>query len=517
MSSIDRRTFFHLSSGAVLSGAVGSALAVGTPTAARAENAGAGSARDFRALWIASVVNIDFPSRTGLSPAALRREFEGWLDLATSWNLNAVISQVRPTADAFWPSPHEPWSQYLTGTQGRDPGYDPLEHQVRAAHDRGLEFHAWFNPYRVSMQADPSRLAAGHPARVHPDWVFAYGGKLYYNPGLPEVRAFVQTAMMDAVERYDIDAVHFDDYFYPYPSGTAAVPDGAAFARYGGGRSLADWRRENINLLVREMRERIRATKPWVRFGISPFGIWRNRSSDPAGSATSGTESYAAISADTRRWVKEGWVDYICPQIYWEIGHPAADYAELVRWWADTVRDTDVALYIGQATYKATSGVFTDPGELTRHLELNTRHPLVAGNAYFSAADLRKDAAGSMSTLVREHYARPAVIPPHAAHLGGCAPEAPYDLSASRTAAGVQLSWTRPSSAATSYAIWRLPDPDASPERLTDATFLVDVVRAAPGETQGYLHRGAPAGGWHTVTAYDRGWHQSWPAPPASA
>ncbi|MEU5674166.1 family 10 glycosylhydrolase, partial [Micromonospora sp. NPDC047753] len=262
-------------------------------------------------MWIASVANIDWPSRTGLTAAAQQAEYRGWLDLAQQRRMNAVVVQVRPAADAFWPSTHEPWSQWLTGTQGGNPGYDPMAFMVAEAHARNLEFHAWFNPYRVATHTDLTKLAASHPARTNPGWAVAYNGQLYYNPGIPAVRAFVQTAMMDAVSRYDIDAVHWDDYFYPYPGSGGGFPDQATYAQYGAGFStIADWRRNNVNLLVQEMSAKIRAAKPWVKLGVSPFGIWRNAGTDPLGSRTTGLQSYDAIYADTRRWVKQGWIDF---------------------------------------------------------------------------------------------------------------------------------------------------------------------------------------------------------------
>jgi uncharacterized lipoprotein YddW (UPF0748 family) len=325
--------------------------------------------RQFRAMWIASVVNIDWPSATGLSETALKAEFDQWLDLARRLNFNAVVVQVRPTADAFWPSPYEPWSQYLTGVPGQDPGWDPLGFMVAEAHKYNLEFHAWFNPYRVSMPSpaagpDINKLAPGAPARAHPDWVLPYpvgtaASRLYYNPGLPEVRQFVEDAILDAVNRYDIDGVHFDDYFYPYPAAGQDFGDDATYAQHGAGfASKADWRRHNIDLLVQEMGQRVHAAKPWVKFGVSPFGIWRNVAADPLGSDTFGTQSYDANFADTRKWVKNGWLDYITPQVYWNIGLPVADYAKLVPWWADVVAGTKVQLYIGQADYKVAAAGF---------------------------------------------------------------------------------------------------------------------------------------------------------------
>ncbi|GAA2784280.1 family 10 glycosylhydrolase [Nonomuraea dietziae] len=411
--------------------------------------------RQFRAMWISSVANIDWPSRTGLSVSAQQAEFRSWLDLAVQKRMNAVIVQVRPTADALWPSPYEPWSQWLTGTQGGDPGYDPLAFMVAEAHARNLEFHAWFNPYRVANHDDPSRLVASHPARKNPGWRFAYGGKLYYNPGIPTVRDFIEDAIMDAVTRYDVDGVHLDDYFYPYPVSGQTIPDSATFAQYGGGFSnVADWRRDNVNLLVRELDERIHAAKAHVAFGVSPFGIWRNASTDPLGSRTSGLQSYDSIYADSRRWVKQGWVDYLTPQLYWHIGHAAADYAVLTAWWSEVVRGTGVQLYAGQAAYRTgASGqdpAWQDPAELSDHLRVNRAHPEMLGDVYFSAKDVRADRLGGFSRVVADHYSRPALIPPRGT---AGAPPAPTITSLTQGPGGTTVSWQ--GTGAASYA--RLP------------------------------------------------------------
>jgi uncharacterized lipoprotein YddW (UPF0748 family) len=370
---------------------------------------------EFRGMWLATVANRDWPSRQGLSAAAQRAELLAYLDSAVARRLTAVVFQVRPTADALWPSPHEPWAECLTGVQGRDPGWDPLGTAVSEAHRRGLELHAWFNPYRVANHTDPSRLVATHPARVHPEWVLPYGGKLYYNPGLPEVRRFVQDAMMDAVRRYDIDAVHFDDYFYPYPVAGQAFGDDAAYARYGAGfPDKAAWRRDNIDRLVREMADRIKAAKADVRFGISPFGVWRNASTDPLGSDTQALQTYDALHADTRKWVREGWIDYISPQIYWNIGFAAADYAKLLPWWNSVVRGTGVDLYVGEALYKAGAAgqpaPWQDPAELSRHLTLARQYSEVGGHCFFSAKEVRTDPFSAMAKVVADHYPT-AVLP----------------------------------------------------------------------------------------------------------
>ncbi|MFJ7999440.1 glycoside hydrolase family 10 protein [Streptomyces sp. NPDC096310] len=365
-------------------------------------------------MWLATVANRDWPSKPGLSADRQRAELIQHLDTAVARKLNAVVLQVRPTADALWPSPYEPWSQYLTGTQGKDPGWDPLGTAVREAHARGLELHAWFNPYRVANHTDPTRLSADHPARVHPGWVLPYGGKLYYNPGLPEVRKFVQDAMLDAVERYDIDAVHWDDYFYPYPVAGQVFEDDAAYRRYGADfPDKAAWRRDNTDRLVRETAERIRKTKKNVRFGISPFGVWRNAATDPLGSdSRAGVQTYDDLHADTRGWVRKGWIDYIVPQVYW-LAQPLdqqvpANYAVLVPWWADVVRGTGVDLYIGEALYKVGAAgqpeQWFDPAELSRHLDLCAGHQEVRGNIFFSAKEVGQDPLGAVSKLVRDHY-----------------------------------------------------------------------------------------------------------------
>ncbi|MEV6839141.1 family 10 glycosylhydrolase [Streptomyces sp. NPDC051133] len=372
---------------------------------------------EMRGVWIATVANRDWPSRPGLTAGEQRTELIAHLDKAVRARLNTVILQVRPTADALWPSPYEPWSEYLTGTQGEDPGWDPLGTAVQEAHARGLQLHAWFNPYRIANHTDPSRLADGHPARLHPDWAVPYGGKLYYNPGLPQVRAFVQRAMLDAVARYPVDAVHFDDYFYPYPVAGQTFDDDDAYDRYGGDfDSRAAWRRDNIDLLVREMAAGVRRIRPGTRFGISPFGVWRNAATDPLGSDTrAGVQTYDDLYADTRTWVREHWIDYIVPQVYWNIGFAAADYAALVPWWAEVARGTATRLYIGEALYKAGAAgqpsAWQDPVELSRHLTFAARYPQVRGHVFFAAKDVAADPIGAMARVIADHYGRSASPP----------------------------------------------------------------------------------------------------------
>ncbi|RLL65880.1 family 10 glycosylhydrolase [Streptomyces sp. Z26] len=401
-AGLSRRGFTVAAVGA-LSGAVTSA-----DTAAAAY--GRPARGEVRGMWIASVDNRDWPSASGLSPDRQRAELAAHLDTAVRRGLNTVYFQARPTADALWPSPYEPWSQWLTGEQGRDPGWDPLGWAVREAHARGLELEAWFNPYRIALHDDPARLAPEHPARRHPDWVVPYGGKLYYNPGLPEVRRFVQDAMLDAVRRYALDGVHWDDYFYPYPVAGEVFDDAEAYRLHGDGHAdLASWRRHNIDLLVTETAARIRRTPRRPRFGVSPFGVWRNSGTDPRGSDTAaGVQTYDDLYADTLGWVRRGWIDYVVPQLYWNMGFAAADYAKLVPWWAEAVRGTGVALHVGEALYKAgdpaQAAPWQDPAELSRHLTYCADFPEVSGHVFFSAKEVSEDVIGAMGRVVADHY-----------------------------------------------------------------------------------------------------------------
>jgi len=478
--------------------------------------------RQLRAVWIASVVNIDWPSRPGLTPAKQKAELIGWYDDAVARELNAVIVQVRPTADTFWPSALEPWSKYLTGTQGQSPGYDPMRFAVREAHRRNLEFHAWFNPYRVSMDTDRDALVPTHPGRQHPDWVHEYGGKLYYDPGVPEVRALTEDVILEVVRRYDIDAVHFDDYFYPYPVLVNGVelpfPDAETYAQYGQGfDDVEDWRRNNTDLLVSELDQKIHAVKPWVKFGVSPFAVWRNIATDPEGSdTTAGAQTYDDLYADTRTWVREEWLDYVAPQVYWNIGFAPADYAKLVPWWSDQVRGTNVQLYIGQATYKVEISTqdpaWQQPREMSRHLAFNRNYPQVRGDIYFSAKDVRANRLGHMDIVQAEHYARPALIPV-TADVPGRAPRPPNNVTARRTTAGVTVSWNGPG---TSFAIYRY-EGTQRPDRcdFSDATHLLATVHRA-GSRQIWVDGSAPAGKLtYYVSALDRAYREGTPTGPA--
>ncbi|TDE59320.1 glycosyl hydrolase [Nonomuraea mesophila] len=452
--------------------------------------------RELRGVWIATTQNIDWPSKTGLSPAKQRAEYVKILDNAARRHLNAVFVQVRPASDALYKSSLEPWSQYLTGTAGKDPGWDPLPFLIDEAHKRGMEFHAWFNPYRASYGDSTAKLPAAHPARKHPGWVVKYGGRLYYNPGMPAVRRHVTKVITDVVSRYDVDGVHFDDYFYPYPVAGAKFDDSAAFKKHGKGKKLADWRRDNVNTLVAEVDKAVHDTKNHVKFGISPFGIWRNTSNDPSGSKTSGMSAYDSIYADARAWIKSGTVDYVLPQLYWPRGHRLADYTTLARWWAREVKGTDVQLYIGHGLYRvgaADDKAWRKPGELAAQVGVNRKLKQVDGSVYFSAKQLLSDPLGSVDRLAGSRYGRPA-LPPLMKERGGKAPAPPSGAKVS----GGTLSWT-PSGNARAYAVYRLPK-SGKDCHTSDARDLVAVVSKPSYPAKG---------GTYLVTSLDRLYNES--------
>ncbi|WP_018656261.1 glycoside hydrolase family 10 protein [Actinomadura flavalba] len=461
--------------------------------------------RELRAMWIATVGNIDWPDK-GDDAEQQKAHYRRLLDRARDLNLNSVFVQIRPNSDAFYDSPYEPWSKWITGTPGKNPGYDVLDFMIKESHARNLEFHAWFNPYRVARETDRSKLAPDSPARKNPSWVREYGGGLWYDPGLPEVRDLATKAVLDVVRKYDIDAVHFDDYFYPYPDGSGDYPDEATYRRFGDGKTKAAWRRGNVDTLVRDLHGQIRRAKPHVRFGISPFGVWRNKSSDPAGSDTRALQSYDAQYADTRRWIKEGWIDYVTPQLYWAIGDSRADYGTLVAWWSKLVQGTGVQLTIGQAAYRGgESGPWKNPAELSKHLTLNQRHPQVRGDVYFSAKDMVGNRAGLAQRVRKDHYGRPALPPPAP---GGKAPAAVRSVTAAADGdRGVRVGW-QPSRDATAYAVYRVDGKGAACAAVP-ADRLLTSVRGG-----GIVDPTAKAGQTYTyyVTALDRLHHESAPA-----
>lgn len=475
--------------------------------------------REFRAVWISSVVNIDWPSNPHLSKEMQKAEFVKILEESEEMGLNAVIVQIRPTADALYPSKINPWSKYLTGEQGKSPGYDPLAFMIEEAHKRNLEFHAWFNPYRVSMDSYFENLVPEHPARQNPDWVVTYGGKLWYDPGLPAVRDHITESIMEVVCQYDIDAVHFDDYFYPYPAVGQDFPDEKTYQTYGDDfADKEDWRRHNVNLLIGQLSQAIKKEKPLVKFGISPFGIWKNKTSDPTGSDTNGSESYYTIYADTRTWIQEGWLDYIAPQIYWNIGYPPAAYEKLLNWWSNETAGKNIHLYIGQAVYKVGNNneAWDNPEELPNQIKLNRTEPVVKGNIFFSHKDLIANRLGIKDRITGDLYKEPALIPA-TPWLDHKAPKKPILEKVTKSVNGdIHFKWKNRAGKDTAYfAIYRVST--VKGKRLPEKKLLTTIRNM--GQISEYTLSDQDPGGRHDVffiTAVDRSHNESLPSNPAT-
>ncbi len=371
---------------------------------------------EFRGAWIATVVNIDWPSTKGLSTDEQKQEFTNLLDNLQHDGINAVVVQVRPAADAFYPSQYEPWSEYLSGVQGQapEPYYDPLQFMIDEAHKRGMEFHAWINPYRAVFNTRTSSVASNHATRVHPDWFITYGTGKYFNPGLPIVMEYVTDIVRDILHRYDIDGLHMDDYFYPYRIANREFPDQKTYLKYGKGMGKDEWRRSNCDSIIKRVHDVVLDTKPGIKFGVSPFGVWRNKSRDPQGSDTkAGVTNYDDLYADILLWLKEGWIDYVAPQLYWPVGHPLCDFETLVKWWSDHTYGKQ--LLIGHAISNAVETnqpAWHNPGELPDEINILRSYPNVQGSIYFSAKDVLQNPNGWEDSLHNDYYKYPALVPP---------------------------------------------------------------------------------------------------------
>ena len=371
---------------------------------------------EFRGVWIATVDNIDWPQRNQFNVDSQKTEFIRQLDMHQRNGMNAVIVQVRPATDAFYPSPYEPWSQWLTGKQGRPPFpfYDPLQFMIEESHKRGLEFHAWLNPYRANFSIGKASIAPSHITRLHPEWFLPYGGKLYFDPGNPEGQQWVLNVIRDIIQRYDIDAIHMDDYFYPYRIAGREFPDAKSYAADSRGMGKEDWRRSNVDTIIRRLASLIKEEKPWVKFGISPFGVWRNQDKDPLGSPTkAGVTNYDDLYADILLWLRNGWIDYVAPQLYWEMGHKLVAYETLIDWWSKNTFGRH--MYIGQGIYRAlerNSIGWKNPHELPNQIRLLRQYPSIQGSVYFSSKTFDSNPSGWNDSLRNNLYSTPALIPP---------------------------------------------------------------------------------------------------------
>jgi uncharacterized lipoprotein YddW (UPF0748 family) len=376
--------------------------------------------REMRGAWVATVNNIDYPSAAGLTPEQQRTEWINLLGTFKKMGLNTVVVQVRAASDALYPTTLAPWSRFLTGTEGQEPTpyYDPLQFMIETAHERGFEFHAWLNPYRATTGSDTTKLAMNHVFYKHRNWIKYYGGKYYLNPALPEVRQHIGDIVADIVSRYAVDAIHFDDYFYPYKAKDEIYNDAAEYQQYGINQGFSDvyeFRRSNVNALILYVSQRIKEANPDVQFGISPFAVWRNKSTDPIGSDTqAGIQSYDDQSADVRYWLSQGWIDYVVPQNYWHIGFTVADHAKVTDWWSKNSFGRN--LYMGLAAYKVGDDkqvAWLDPNELSRQVELNRQTDFVEGVMFYNTSSLIKNKLSFRDSIENRAFGFPAIWPAH--------------------------------------------------------------------------------------------------------
>lgn len=404
---------------------------------------------EMRAVWIATVANIDWPSAPGLSTQQQRDEMITLLDKLAEDKINTIVLQIRPTADAFFPSTLEPWSHWLTGQQGVRPSpyYDPLQFAITEAHKRCMEVHVWLNPYRVTFSERTDHLHPDHLFFRKPELFVKYGGKYYFNPGLDETRQFLNRVVADIVKRYDIDAIHFDDYFYPYKVAGEEFQDDATFQLYPRGFApdqKADWRRDNVNRVIEELHKTIKSIKPWVAFGISPFGVWRNIQTDPKGSATrAGVQNYDDLYADILKWLRKGWIDYVVPQLYWEIGKVVADYEVLVQWWSQHTygKNLFIGLHASKLGSPRADAPWHRPNELVRQLRMNQSYPNIGGVFYFSAKGFVRNLQGLNDSLKATFYRHEALVPTFN-NIQGRPSESPRKLTLQKTRTENWLQWT---------------------------------------------------------------------------
>jgi len=397
-------------------------------------------AREFRGAWLVTVANKDWPSRPGLPVEEQKAELTELLDRAAQLQLNAIIFQVRPSCDAMYASALEPWSEYLTGTMGKapEPLYDPLTFAIEEAHRRGLELHAWFNPFRALHPLAKSPVAPNHISRVHPELVCPYGSQLWLDPGEPLVRAYVLNVIMDVVRRYDVDGVQLDDYFYPYPEKDAAgreldFPDDASWQKYGRASRLSrdDWRRANINLFIQGVYQNIKAVKPWVKFGISPFGIWRPMNPPQI----RGMDAYTKIYADSRKWFASGWLDYFSPQLYWPVDLPQQSFPVLLNWWAE---QNARGRHLWPGLYAANVGEKWAPVEISRQITATRRQPGAGGEIFFRLRSLTDNAR--LASVIRAAYWQPALVPA-SPWLAATPPARPQLIVVEDSRTALRLRW----------------------------------------------------------------------------
>jgi uncharacterized lipoprotein YddW (UPF0748 family) len=384
--------------------------------------------REMRAVWITTVSNLDWPSQKGLSNIDQQMEMIQMLDNCKAQNINTIVFQVRPCGDVFYKSTIETWSMWLSGKQGipPDPFYDPLQFIINEAHKRCMEVHAWVNPYRALNYDDVNLFNKNHLYFKQKELFVKYGNKYYFNPGLQETQDYLNNIIKELVKNYDIDAIHFDDYFYPYPIAGEPFPDEQTFRKNPRGFThKSDWRRDNITQVIKQLQTTIKGIKPWVEFGVSPFGVWRHSYADPRGSATKKSLSnYDDLYADVLKWLKEGYIDYVVPQLYWEIGNRNHDYKVLLDWWANNLygRNLYTGLYVcGFEEYK--NSVWHKPNEIIRQMNLNRNNPNVKGEMFFRVTQFLKNYQNLNTLLVKDFYQYPSLVPENQSIKGEVSPQ----------------------------------------------------------------------------------------------
>ncbi len=509
----------------ILSSAFNSFLSIQTIKAAELDTSI--SKYHLRGTWISTVVNLDWPtSKTmdikedSLRIEKSKEELIGLLDKAVEMNLNAVFFQVSPSADALYQSEIVPWSRYLTGTFGKDPGFDPLDFIIKESHKRNLELHAWFNPYRVSLNtSDSTKQSLQIPKSVYrqnPSWIRTANNRFVVDPGIPEVRDWAMNRVMEVVRNYDVDGVHFDDYFY-YESTFGDLKDQETYRKYNNGQfsNIGDWRRNNTYLLVRDLSKKIKKEKPWVKFGISPSGVWANRSENqPTGSNTqAGFTNYDNCFADTKKWVEEELIDYIAPQIYFSFENARAPYGELVKWWGNVTRGKNVHLYIGQALYKVNDDIDSSflgvraVSEVKNQLDLNHDHQNVYGSILFRAMNLNDTNKQDVVEIIKNQVWNTKALIPVMLWKGGSPPEKPSMGTFEEVSQGVRITWRDEDPNTAYYVIYRFEkDEKVHPQKDSTSKNIIHIQRKMVSADQEFIdkERNLKENVLYGITAVDR-------------
>jgi uncharacterized lipoprotein YddW (UPF0748 family) len=465
--------------------------------------------REFRGAWIATVANIDWPSKPGLPAGEQQQQFIARLEQLQAVGCNAVIVQIRPVCDAFYDSKIEPWSHYLTGKQGMapEPYYDPLVFMINETHKRNMEFHAWFNPFRALMDNKKNPNGPDHVTRAHPDWIINYGTQAILDPGIPEAREYVLNVITDVVKRYDIDAVHLDDYFYPYRIGGKEFGDARSYAKYGQGMDKEDWRRNNVSQFIAQLNNRIKHIKSYVKLGISPFGIWRNKTKDAEGSETHGGQTdYDDLYADVLLWMQKGWIDYLMPQLYWEHASHAAPFGVLMPWWYGHCYKRHV--YYGLGLHRMVnvhSGPWANVHELMSQLrEIREQCAGNSGYCFYSASCLDKIKIPVKDSLKYGFCQYPALIPTMP-WLDSVAPAAPVvKMETAGSAAKLKWQESNPTKETIRYVVYRFVNNESINLDRNDKILSIQQAQEyTDPEAKRYKQC------TYIVTALDRSWNES--------